>query len=95
MERRGLWVMDPNRGRTFMRRADYERESSRYVVVYRPTAALRPRRSRVEPGRAARQLVARCGVARARRQLRGGRGRAPPRITAGARARLRSRATSR
>ncbi len=57
--RRGLWVMDPNRGRTFMRRADYERESSRYVVEYRPTAALRPRRSLVEPGRAARQLVAR------------------------------------
>ena len=57
--RRGLWVMDPNRGRTFMRRAEFERESSRYVVVYRPTAALRPRRSRVEPGRAARELVAR------------------------------------
>ena len=33
--RRGLWVMDPNRGRTFMRRADYERESSHYVVEYR------------------------------------------------------------
>src|SRR5262245_46655462 len=57
--RRGLWVMDPNRGRTFMRRADYERESSHYVVEYRPTAALRLRRSHVEPGRVARQLVAR------------------------------------
>ena len=57
--RRGLWVMDPNRGRTFMRRADYERESSRYVVEFLPTAALRPRRSRVEPGRTARQLAGR------------------------------------
>ncbi len=57
--RRGLWVMDPNRGRTFMRRADYERESSRYVVEYRRSAALRRRRSRVRPGRTARQLVAR------------------------------------
>ena len=60
--RRGLWVMDPNRGRTFMHRADYERESSHYVVEYRPTAALRPRRSRVEPHRAARQLVARAAA---------------------------------
>lgn len=56
---RGLWVMDPNRGRTFMRRSEYERESSRYVVQYRPTAALRPRRSPISPGRVARRLLAR------------------------------------
>ena len=51
--------------------------------------------ARVSSGRAARQLVARCGVARARRQLRGGRSGAPPRVTAGARPRLRSCAPSR
>ena len=56
---RGLWVMDPNRGRVFMSRAEYERDASRYVVVYRPTAALLSRSSPVQPWRDARRILVR------------------------------------
>lgn len=54
---RGLWVMDPNRGRAFMKRAEFEAEASRYLVVYRPTAALEPRPSPVSPGREAWRIA--------------------------------------
>ena len=65
----------------------------RRIPADRRTAAT-PLACRAGSRRAAARR-ARCGVVRARRQLRGGRGRAPPRITAGARARLRSRAPGR
>ena len=45
-----------------MRRAEYERESSRYVVEYRPTAAFGRTVRVVEPARAAGQLVARAAA---------------------------------
>jgi ATP-binding cassette subfamily B protein len=57
--RRGLWVMDPNRGRVFVTRDEYQRDTSHYAVVYHPTAAVRQRRSPIEPRREARALIAR------------------------------------